>query len=70
MLDKKDYRAIAEIVALCRVSDITLETPNHQEFAQGINAGCQDIAHRLVEYFNSDDLHFDQQKFLDACFQD
>lgn len=64
MLTRKDYVAIADCIALSRVKKIDEQ---YKDYESGINAGCQDVIHRLIDYFEKDNPDFDQQRFLTAC---
>lgn len=67
MLSKKHYKAIAEIIAVSRINRES--EPKYKEYESGINAGCQDVMHRLAEYFVQDNPQFDYQRFITACTQ-
>lgn len=66
MLSRKNCKAIADCIALARIKGKQEE--RYKDYEDGINAGCQDIAYRLVDYLEQDNPRFDRQKFLDACF--
>lgn len=64
---EKHYKEIAKMIALCRIYKTDVR---YQDYETGINAACQDIAHRLMEYFESIDLQFNRKQFDDICFAD
>lgn len=64
MLNEKDHKEIAKMIALCRCNDPICDVES------GINRGCQDMAHRLMEYFELNDPQFDRKQFDDICFAD
>ena len=64
MLSRKDYMAMAEIIAECRC-------PNPEtDIESGINQGCQDIAYRIADYCEQSRIQLDRKDFFDICFQD
>lgn len=64
MTTKKVFMAVADCIAKSRCDNCA------HDVESGINQGCQDIAYRLADYFEQDNLRFNRQRFLDACFKD
>jgi len=62
MVTKKDFKAIAEIVAILHPAGCKTGL-----FNKGENFALKSIAVKLADYFITQNPRFDRQKFLNAC---
>lgn len=66
-MTRKDYVAIAAIIAETSAADALDRAPEHRGFPLGVESARAVIAHRLAGHLQADNPRFDRARFLEAC---
>ena len=66
-MTKKDYTAIADVLATRRAAIITANRQGNDDIASQKIAEIDEIAHQLAQVMQQDNPRFEGARFLAAC---